>query len=92
MGDTYSVWNWEKGRYDYYQSRERLPYRARLGNPALSGNKAVGGVPEESVHPLPSTARYVGDGEEAVGIVASPQQRSGLVFVALVLLGLWIVK
>jgi len=86
--DTYSVWNWSKGRYDYYRGRKR-PFRTRSTYPKSSGLKGVGEVAESSVHHVPLGARKVGEGDEALGTVASPPRRSGLLFAAAGLGLLW---
>ena len=92
MNDIYSVWNWKKGRYDYYRSKHPRAYRARVGYPKARGLKGVGEIPEQSVHPLPSNAVYVGEGDTAVGTVAQPQQRSVALFAVVALLGLWALR
>ena len=86
---VYSVWNWNKGRYDYYRSNRSRPVRSRVGYPAARGLKGVGEVPEQSVHALPAGAQYVGEGDMAVGTVASPVKRNGAVFVVAALGALW---
>jgi len=92
MNDVYSVWNWKKGRYDYYRSQLPRAYRARIGYPKASGLKGLGEVPEQSVHPLPAGAKYTGEGDEAIGTVAQPRQRSVGLFVVATLLGLWALR
>jgi hypothetical protein len=89
MADVYSVWNWKKGKFDYYRGKRARNYRERVGYPAQIGLKGVGDLPEESVNPIPAGAVYVGSGDQAVGVLASPTQRSGLLFVAAALVGLW---
>lgn len=90
MRDVYSVWNWDKGRFDYYVVNRRRPVRQKAGYPPPRGLKGVGEVPEESVNPLPAGAKYVGEGDEAVGTVAEHRQRSATLFVAASLLALWL--
>ena len=92
MKELYSIWNWEKGRYDYYRANSARPYRSRVGYPAPRGIKGLGEVPEESVHPLPAGAEYVGSGDTLVGTMASPTKRSALLFIAVAAIGLWILR
>lgn len=89
MRDVYSVWNWEKGHYDYYRGVRPRPYRARIGYPRAGSLTGVGALAEESVHPVPAGAEYIGSGEPAVGTIASAKQRSPWVFAAVALAGLW---
>jgi hypothetical protein len=88
----YSVWNWRKGQYDYYRVNRPLDYRARVGYPAPKSLKGVGEVPEQAVDPLPADASFVGSGEQAIGIISAPQQRSAVLFIAAALAGLWLLR
>lgn len=92
MVDTYSVWNWKKGRYDYYRSGTPRPFRARISYPAARGLRGMGEVPEQSVHNLPLDAVFVGEGDEAVGVISSGKQRSGVVFVIVSVALLWLLR
>lgn len=89
VDSVYSVWDWSKGRYNYYRAQRPRPVRARVGYPATGGAQGLGAIPEKSVHAVPVGAKYVGEGDIAIGTVASPKQRSGLAFVAAALAGLW---
>ena len=88
MRDVYSVWNWDKGRFDYYRVDRARPVRERRGYPVARGIKGVGETPEESVNPLPAGAKYYGEGDEAIGTVAQPRKRSAGLFVVGALVGL----
>ena len=85
MPDVYSVWNWEKGQYDYYSGNRSHGYRSTVGYPASRAQQGLGEVPERSVQPLPAGVRYIGSGTTARGMVAAPSKRSGLVFAGLAL-------
>lgn len=76
----YSVWNWDKEAYDYYDGPG-----VSLGDPvpsATRGNPNGAGINlDAALPPLPSGARYTGSGSEAKGRVArteifSTQSRS----------------
>lgn len=78
----YSVWNWDKGLYDYYQADERTRpgYGAEVKIPvtpnAMSG--VLGEDPDLSGHTMPRAAKYAGSGIAAMGeVVSSVQTASG---------------
>ncbi len=80
---VYSVWNWDKGLYDYYQTdeRNRPGYGAEIKVPitpnAMSG--VLGEDPDRSGHTMPSGARYAGSGSMAMGeVVSAVQMETGL--------------
>jgi hypothetical protein len=90
--DMQSVWNWDKGKYDYYRTRTPRTYRERSGYPSTKSLKGVGDIPEDSTHPLQSGSVYVGSGDEAIGTVSSGKKRNGTVFVAVTLLALYALR
>jgi hypothetical protein len=92
MRDVYSVWNWDKGRFDYYAVNRHRPSRQKSGYPPSQGLKGVGETPEQSVNPLPAGARYIGEGDEAIGTMAQPKKRSATLFVAASLVALWLLN
>jgi hypothetical protein len=71
----YSVWDWSKGQYDYFQLPKE--YRPKYGeevrpppfSPALGS--ALGEDPDHSGHILPRKAKYVGSGSLAMGEIVS---------------------
>jgi hypothetical protein len=78
----YSVWNWDKGLYDYYQADEhsRPGYGAEVKIPitpnAMSG--VLGEDPDLSGHTMPRAAKYAGSGVVAMGeVVSSVQMAAG---------------
>jgi hypothetical protein len=92
MNDVYSVWNWEKGRYDYYRSNRPRPPRQRTGYPRAKGLKGVGEVPEQSVQPIPAGAQYVGEGDDPIGTIAQSHKRSALLFAGGAVVALLLLK
>lgn len=102
---VYSVWNWDKGLYDYYQTdeRNRPGYGSEVKIPvtpsAMSG--VLGEDPDRSGHTMPVGAKHVGSGLMAMGeIVSSVQMVSGwspwikvaLAFAIPTMLLLWFTK
>jgi len=76
MKDTYSVWNWQTGRFDYYEAPAR-GYRSQLSYPGGFGSTdQIGASPEDSAVTVPVNATLVGSGGEAVGIVAERRRGS----------------
>jgi hypothetical protein len=81
----FSVWNWKRGEYDYYQGPPESV--AGYGDevihpPARAVSNPLGEDPDISAHELPRGAKRVGSGAVAVGEVAmEPGQTGGV--------GLW---
>jgi len=78
----YSVWNWDKGLYDYYQADEknRPGYGSEVKVPVTPGAMSglLGEDPDLSGHTMPVNARYSGAGPMALGeVVSSVQMASG---------------
>lgn len=82
---TYSRWNWNTGKFDYYEAEgDQLGNRPR-SRVVLNQPKSTHGVPVEAVLPIvPAGARQTGSGTVARGRVAvlssevmSPQGQSG---------------
>lgn len=71
----YSVWNWNKGLYDYYESPEqkRPTYGSEIKPPPMHGalGSALGENPDTSSQGIPRSAKYVGNGPVALGEMAS---------------------
>lgn len=79
---TYSVWNWDKGLYDYYQADagSRPGYGSEVKVPVTPGAMAglLGEDPDLSGHTMPVNARYGGSGPMALGeVVSAVQTASG---------------
>jgi hypothetical protein len=75
---VYSVWNWDKGLYDYYQADEKTKpgYGSEVSTPVTPGAMAgtLGEDPDLSGHTMPVNARYAGSGAMAMGEVVSAVQ------------------
>lgn len=91
---TFSVWNWNKGQYDYYKAPPNaIPgYGDEVKSPppqVLSG--LVGEDPDTSSRLLPKRSKLVGSGQVALGEIVSLSGSNGLspswTSVALVVLG-----
>jgi len=70
----YSVWNWNKGLYDYYESpaQQRPSYASEIKPPPHGAlGSALGEDPDKSSQGIPSRAKYVGAGPVALGEIAS---------------------
>lgn len=71
----YSVWNWNKGLYDYYESPEqqRPSYGSEIKPPPTQNalGSALGEDPDRSSQGIPPRAKYVGTGPVAIGEIAS---------------------
>lgn len=79
---VYSVWNWDKGLYDYYQTDEKTKpgYGSEVRVPVTPGAMAgmLGEDPDLSGHTMPLSAKYAGSGAMAMGeVVSSVQNASG---------------
>jgi len=75
----YSIWNWNKGLYDYYQVPEgkRPSYGLEVNPPPpapMGLGSVIGEDPDVSGHVLPSSAKLVGGGALAMGEVVSARQ------------------
>lgn len=78
----YSVWNWDKGLYDYYQTDEKAKpgYGSEVSVPVTPGamSGALGEDPDLSGHTMPTNSRYAGSGAMALGeVVSAVQTASG---------------
>ncbi len=75
---VYSVWNWDKGLYDYYQTDEKNKpgYGSEIRIPVTPGAMSglLGEDPDLSGHTMPVNARYAGSGAMALGEVVSAVQ------------------
>ena len=71
----YSVWNWDKGLYDYYESPEqqRPSYGAEVKRPPVQNSlgSTLGEDPDRSSNGIPPRAKRVGQGSVALGEIAS---------------------
>lgn len=71
----YSVWNWNKGLYDYYESPEqqRPSYGAEVKPPPVQNSLGgeLGEDPDRSSNGIPPRAKRVGQGPVALGEIAS---------------------
>lgn len=71
----YSVWNWDKGLYDYYEAPEqqRPSYGAEVTPPPVQNSlgSALGEDPDRSSNGIPPRAKRVGQGQVALGEIAS---------------------
>lgn len=66
----YSVWNYAKGAYDYYQGPPSGTTHAGTP-PRARGKTQVGSTPEQAAWPLPVGAKKVGSGVNPQGRIAS---------------------
>lgn len=62
----YSVYDYQTGKYAYYKAPAKLPASGWFRDP-------IGNVPtpESIAAPLPAGAKYIGQGTQAKGIVAT---------------------
>jgi hypothetical protein len=70
---TYSVWNWKRGEYDYYQGPPEsiAGYGDEVVHPpARAVSNPIGEDPDFSSHVLPRGSKRIGGGPAAVGEVA----------------------
>lgn len=71
----YSVWNWDTGRYDYYESpeRQRPSYGSEVKPPPMQNalGSALGEDPDRSSNGMPARAKFVGSGPIALGEIVS---------------------
>ena len=67
---TYSRWDPSTGDYDYFESNARPGLNDDLPVPQLPPTTQLGVPSTEAGRPLPADARYIGRGEEAVGVIA----------------------
>lgn len=70
----YSQWR-PDGGYDYFQTEEIAPLGNDLGVPHLDVVNGIGVPSVEAGRPVPRGARYAGDGDLPLGVVA-PMDRS----------------
>lgn len=76
---VYSVWSWNKGLYDYYQTdaANRPGYGSEVKPPSVSNSLSgvLGEDPDRSGHRMPVNAKYVGSGALAMGeiVAVTPQ-------------------
>lgn len=63
----YSVWDWDKKTFDYYQSNEPDTFEPKKRPLSDSG---VGVSPEQAAIKLPENAVYTGSGTKAKGMIA----------------------
>lgn len=68
--DTYSVWSYSKGAYDYYAGPSKGTTHAGTP-PRARGSTQVGSTPEQAAWPLPLGAKLVGSGPTPQGRIAS---------------------
>lgn len=69
-GTLYSVWDYHRGTYDYYEGpATKIPATGRYRKPTL--RMLAGSPPEAIAAALPAGAKKVGSGEAAKGIVAT---------------------
>lgn len=69
-GNVYSVYDYDRGLYRYYEGEATpLPSTGRFRRPDATG--ALGAPPEQYAAPLPASARAIGEGEVARGVLAS---------------------
>lgn len=101
----YSKWRPDKGGYDYYEGGDKnVPLGDDLPTPRIPKGTAIGVASIDAGRPLPSGARRVGSGKDAVGLI-TPISRNGLgvlgnigvppqyIYAALgVLVGWWIAR
>lgn len=70
----FSRWDAGAGRYDYFEAPGAVGLNDDLPVPRMPAEVGGIGVPSvECGRPLPRTARYVGHGEFAEGLVAKPE-------------------
>jgi hypothetical protein len=73
----YSVWNQNARAYDYYESSGAVP----ISSPSprhLKSTETLGIPPEKAGWPLPPSARLVGRGQVAKGVIALDTPPDGL--------------
>jgi hypothetical protein len=68
---TYSTWNESKGAWDYYQAQGDLRAGVFAEDAPRRIGHRLGLTPEEAARSLPASARHVGSGPTAQGMVAS---------------------
>jgi hypothetical protein len=80
---NHSVWNWDKVRYDYYESSQKASIGGwnpltGLGIPSPINKKGspIGVDIEDALPPLPADAKYVGSGPRAIGQVCRRRRRA----------------
>lgn len=73
----YSVYNPEKGGYDYYDGPGRLEGGVFAPAPRLRTTRNVGLAPEEAARPLPAGAVPVGHGPFPQGVIATTRPLGG---------------
>jgi hypothetical protein len=78
----FSVWNWSRGEYDYYQGPPEsiAGYGDEVVHPpARAVSNPIGEDPDTSPHELPRGSRHVGNGPRAVGEIAmEPGRTAGI--------------
>ena len=71
----FSVYDYPSGKYRYYEAPAKLPAAGWFRQPLGSVP-----VPESIAAPLPASARPIGQGDKARGIVATTQAQTGIGF------------
>ena len=66
----YSVYNWTKGRFDYYKDSLPMPVAESPKSRTIRQEK-LGASPDGASESLPADAKLVGDGESAQGVIAT---------------------
>ena len=65
----YSVWDYDKKKYDYYNAASLpLPAVGSFRKPTKNAGK-VGFSPEDLAAEVPAGAQYLGEGEDPQGII-----------------------
>lgn len=73
----YSRWNYKLGGYDYFQTSEQHGIGDDYSAPLLSQSSPIGVASVDAGRPLPISAKFVGTGKEARGLL-TPVSRSVL--------------
>ena len=74
----YSKWKPSKGGYDYFEGKDKdIPLGNDLPIPSLPRGTDIGVASTEVGRPMPAGAKFVGSGQDAVGLIA-PSERSSL--------------
>jgi hypothetical protein len=74
----YSKWKPSKGGYDYFKANDKdVPLGDDLPTPVLPAGTAIGVASTEAGRAIPSGAKHVGSGEQAIGLI-SPIEKSVL--------------
>lgn len=72
-GSIYSVWNQASGMFDYYEA-PKAQAKLNVEKPTHIMHRNLGVTVDQAAWPLPSDAKKVGSGTEAIGRVATTRR------------------